>query len=342
MEINIDELPYHVGGLLYTPALNDKIADKLIRGKISALTSLVFCLEDSIMDEKLEDAEEQLKVTLAQLAEANAELPLLFVRVRTPRHMARVHEFIGPLEKLVCLLVPAREGENEEDDMKLKYIGGGLLSTAELSVLEAKKEVNVFISRLLRMYGMVQDLLQTTKVEEFNKLYSRIEKYEGITDRMEIEIADYLTQVSEGRLSVESKLDIQRMMRVCSELESIGDSCFNMARTMKHKRQYGTEDFTEAQYQHIHSMMGLVGEALAEMQVAIQMSESRSVSLNKNYNTENEINNYRDQLKNQNIIDVNDKLYDYQMGVFYMDIISECEKLGDYIINVLESSGLKK
>ncbi len=250
--------------------------------------------------------------------------------------------FIGPMEKLVCLLVPAREGENEEDDMKLKYISGGLLSTAELSVLEAKKEVNVFISRLLRMYGMVQDLLQTTKVEEFNKLYSRIEKYEGITDRMEIEIADYLTQVSEGRLSVESKLDIQRMMRVCSELESIGDSCFNMARTMKHKRQYGTEDFTEAQYQHIHSMMGLVGEALAEMQVAIQMSESRSVSLNKNYNTENEINNYRDQLKNQNIIDVNDKLYDYQMGVFYMDIISECEKLGDYIINVLESSGLKK
>ena len=86
--------------------------------------------------------------------------------------------------------------------MKLKYISGGLLSTAELSVLEAKKEVNVFISRLLRMYGMVQDLLQTTKVEEFNKLYSRIEKYEGITDRMEIEIADYLTQVSEGRLSV--------------------------------------------------------------------------------------------------------------------------------------------
>ena len=250
--------------------------------------------------------------------------------------------FIGPMEKLVCLLVPAREGENEEDDMKLKYISGGLLSTAELSVLEAKKEVNVFISRLLRMYGMVQDLLQTTKVEEFNKLYSRIEKYEGITDRMEIEIADYLTQVSEGRLSVESKLDIQRMMRVCSELESIGDSCFNMARTMKHKRQYGTEDFTEAQYQHIHNMMGLVGEALAEMQVAIQMSESRTVSLNKNYNTENEINNYRDQLKNQNIIDVNDKLYDYQMGVFYMDIISECEKLGDYIINVLESSGLKK
>ena len=250
--------------------------------------------------------------------------------------------FIKPMEKVVCLLVPQREGEHEDDEMKLKYIGGGLLSTAELSILEARKEVNVFITRLLRMYGMVQDLLHTTKGEEFNKLYSRIEKYESITDRMEIEIADYLTEVSEGRLSVESKMDIQKMMRVCSELESIGDSCFNMARTMKNKRQYANEDFTETQYQHIHNMMGLVGEALAEMQVAVNLGEHRHIDLNKNYNTENEINNYRDQLKYQNIIDVNNKLYDYQIGVFYMDLISECEKLGDFIINVLESFGLKE
>lgn len=250
--------------------------------------------------------------------------------------------FIKPMEKVVCLLVPQREGEHEDDEMKLKYIGGGLLSTAELSILEARKEVNVFITRLLRMYGMVQDLLHTTKGEDFNKLYSRIEKYESITDRMEIVIADYLTEVSEGRLSVESKMDIQKMMRVCSELESIGDSCFNMARTMKNKRQYANEDFTETQYQHIHNMMGLVGEALAEMQVAVNLGEHRHIDLNKNYNTENEINNYRDQLKYQNIIDVNNKLYDYQIGVFYMDLISECEKLGDFIINVLESFGLKE
>ncbi|MBQ6226152.1 MAG: Na/Pi cotransporter family protein [Bacteroidaceae bacterium] len=250
--------------------------------------------------------------------------------------------FIKPMEKVVCFLVPQREGEHEDDEIKLKYIGGGLLSTAELSIIEARKEVNVFITRLLRMYGMVQDLLHTTKGEEFNKLYSRIEKYESITDRMEIEIADYLTEVSEGRLSVESKMDIQKMMRVCSELESIGDSCFNMARTMKNKRQYANEDFTETQYQHIHNMMGLVGEALAEMQVAVNLSEHRHIDLNKNYNTENEINNYRDQLKYQNIIDVNNKLYDYQIGVFYMDLISECEKLGDFIINVLESFGLKE
>ena len=250
--------------------------------------------------------------------------------------------FITPMEKVVCLLVPSHEGESEDEEMRLKFIGGGLLSTAELSILEAKKEINVFVARCVKMFGMTQELLHTTKGEDFNKLYSRIEKYESITDHMEIEIADYLTKVSEGRLSVESKIDIQRMMRVCSELESIGDSCFNLARTMSRKRQYATEDFTEKQYQHIHSMMGLTSEALSEMQAAIIQGETRHVDLNKNYNTEHEINNYRNQLKNQNIIDINNKLYDYQMGVFYMDIISECEKLGDFVINVIESSGLKE
>ena len=249
--------------------------------------------------------------------------------------------FIKPMEKIVCLIIPQKEGQEDDEEMHLTYIGGGLLSTAELSILEAKKEINVFVERCVKMFGMTQELLTTTKGEDFNKLYSRIEKYESITDRMEVEIADYLTKVSEGRLSVESKMTIQRMMRVCSELESIGDSCFNLARTISRKRQYATEDFTEKQYQHIHSMMGLTADALSEMQTVMAMSEHRRVDLNKNYNTEHEINNYRTQLKTQNVIDINNKLYDYQMGVFYMDLISECEKLGDFVINVIESSGLK-
>lgn len=248
--------------------------------------------------------------------------------------------FIKPLEKLVCFLVPQREG-GEDEDMRLKFIGGGLLSTAELSILEAKKEINVFVNRCIRMFNMTHDLLTTTKGEDFNKLYSRIEKYESITDRMEVEIADYLTKVSEGRLSVESKVEIQHMMRVCSELESIGDSCYNLARTMSRKRQYSEEDFTEKQYQHIHSMMGLTGEALKEMSDVIEQDGHKRVDVNMNYNTEREINNYRNQLKNQNVVDINNKLYNYQTGVFYMDLISECEKLGDYVINVIEATGMK-
>ena len=250
--------------------------------------------------------------------------------------------FIKPMEKVVCWLIPQRAGAGDDEDMRLKFISGGLLSTAELSILEAKKEINVFVERCVRMFNMTHSLLTTSKGEDFNKLYSRIEKYESITDRMEVEIADYLAKVSEGRLSVESKQEIQHMMRVCSELESIGDSCYNLARTMNRKRQYSGEDFTEAQYRHIHSMMGLVAEALKEMSAVVEQGEYKYMDLNLNYNTEHEINNYRTQLKNQNVVDINNRLYDYQTGVFYMDIISECEKLGDYAINVIEATDIKE
>ena len=249
---------------------------------------------------------------------------------------------VKPMERLVCLIVKPREGSDEDESTRLKFIGGGVLSTAELSILEAKKEINVFVERCVKMYAMTQQLLHTKKGDEFNKLFSRIEKYESITDNLEVEICAYLSKVSEGRLSVETKQEIQHMMRVCDELESIGDSCYNLARTMSRKRKNSNEDFTEKQYEHIHNMMSLTEEALSQMAVVIEHGEHRYVDLNKNYNTEHEINNYRSQLKEQNIIDVSNKLYDYQIGVFYMDIISECEKLGDYIINVIEASGIRE
>ncbi len=250
--------------------------------------------------------------------------------------------FVKPLEKIVCFIVTPRAGGDDEEEGRLHFISGGVLSTAELSILEAKKEINVFVNRCVKMYAMTQELLHVKKGDEFNKLYSRIEKYESITDNLEVEICDYLSKVSEGRLSIESKIEIQHMMRVCDELESIGDSCFNLARTMSRKRKNSSEDFTEKQYEHIQNMMQLTEEALSQMAVVIEHGEHRFVDLNKNYNTEHEINNYRSQLKNQNIIDINNHLYDYQIGVFYMDIISECEKLGDYIINVIEASGIKE
>lgn len=250
--------------------------------------------------------------------------------------------FIKPLEKLVCMIIPQQEGKTEDEEGRLKFIGGGVLSTAELSILEAKKEINVFVDRCVKMYGLVEQLLHIKSGDEFNKLFSRIEKYENITDNMEVEICDYLTKVSEGRLSSESKVEIQHMMRVCDELESIGDSCYNIARTINRKRQYASSDFTEKQYEHIQNMMQLTEEAVSQMSVVIEHGEHRYVDLNKNYNTEHEINNYRSQLKNQNIVDINNQLYDYQLGVFYMDLIAECEKLGDYAINVIEASGIKE
>ena len=238
------------------------------------------------------------------------------------------------IERTVCALIHPKE---EDEEPRLRFITGGMLSTAELSILQARKEMHLFSERTHRMFGMVQDLLHTEKDDDFNKLFSRIEKYENISDNMELEIANYLNQVSEGRLSSESKLQIRAMLREVTEIESIGDSCYNLARTINRKRQTN-QDFTEKQYEHIHFMMKLTNDALAQMIVVVEKPEHQSIDINKSFNIENEINNYRNQLKNQNILDVNNKEYDYQMGVYYMDIIAECEKLGDYIVNVVEAS----
>ena len=238
------------------------------------------------------------------------------------------------IERTVCALIHPKE---EDEEPRLRFITGGMLSTAELSILQARKEIHLFAERTHRMFGMVQDLMHTEKDDDFNKLFSRVEKYENISDNMELEIANYLNQVSEGRLSSESKLQIRAMLREVTEIESIGDSCYNLARTINRKRQTN-QDFTEKQYEHIHFMMKLTDDALAQMIVVVEKPEHQSIHINKSFNIENEINNYRNQLKNQNILDVNNKEYDYQMGVYYMDIIAECEKLGDYVVNVVEAS----
>lgn len=238
------------------------------------------------------------------------------------------------IERTVCAIIHPKE---EDEETRLRFITGGMLSTAELSILQAQKEMHLFAKRIHRMFGMVQDLLHTEKDDDFNKLFSRVEKYESISDNMEIEIANYLTQVSEGRLSSESKLQIRAMLREVTEIESIGDSCYNLARTINRKRQTN-QDFTEKQYEHIHFMMKLANDALSQMLVVVEKPEHLSIDVNKSFNIENEINNFRNQLKNQNILDVNNKEYDYQIGVYYMDIIAECEKLGDYVVNVVEAS----
>lgn len=240
------------------------------------------------------------------------------------------------IEKVICFCIKPKEADSQEP--RLRYITGGMLSTSELSILQAHKEIHLFSERIHRMYGMVQELLHTEDEKEYKKLYERIEKYETISDNMELEIANYLNKVSEGRLSSDSKLKVRIMLREVTEIESIGDSCYNLARTINRKRQSG-EDFTEKQYDHIHFMMKLANDALTHMIVLLEQGEQyASADINKSYNIENEINNYRNQLKNQNILDVNNQEYDYQIGVYYMDLIGECEKLGDYVMNVVEAS----
>lgn len=244
--------------------------------------------------------------------------------------------FVKQIEMFVCKVLPLKE-QNEE--FRLRYISGGYASTAELQLIEAGKEINNFADRCRRMFSFVQELLTIDKDEDFNKLYSRIEKYESIADNMEVEIAKYLKKVGEGRLSNESKSNIQCMLRQISELESVSDSCFNLARTINRCRTNTNVEYTEQQLSHIRTMIKMVDEALYEM-VKILNNFPEPQEINNSNNIESEINNYRNQLKNQNMNDVNAGVYSYQLGVYYIDFISECEKLGDYVMNVVEATNI--
>ena len=241
--------------------------------------------------------------------------------------------FVRQIETLVCKVLPMKA---QDEDYRLKFISGGLLSTAELSIMEAQKEIHSFGERCQRMFGFVPELLQLEDEVEFNKLYARIEKYENITDAMEMEIASYLNKVSEGRLSDASKSQIQKMLRQITELESIGDSVYNLGRTLNRHRMHCQEEFTAEQKQHMLTMMNLVDGALVEMMKRIDLPTTKA-GIKTSLNIEHEINNYRTHLKNQNLHDVNAGLYNYQLGVFYVDFISECEKLGDYVMNVVQA-----
>ena len=242
--------------------------------------------------------------------------------------------FIPQIERLVCKIIRPKKNA-DEDDFRLRFIQSGIMKTPEISVLEAQKEIHSFAVRIQRMFGMVKELLGETNDDKFVKLYTRIEKYEGISDNMEIEIAKYLDQVSDSHLSDETKAKIRAMLREISEIESIGDSCFNIARTLN-RRIRGKEDFIPSQYEHMHQMMELTDNALTQMNITL-VGHKGDNDANLSFNIENEINNYRNQLKSQNINDVNNHLYTYAIGTMYMDIIQECEKLGDYVVNVVEA-----
>ena len=240
-------------------------------------------------------------------------------------------------EKLnfVCWVIKPKKVD-EEEDFRLHFITAGFMKTPELSVLEAQKEIVSFSERMQRMFGMVRELLTEKDEQKFAKLYSRIEKYENISDNMEIEIANYLESVSDAHLSDDTKGKIRAMLREISELESIGDACFNMARTINRKVLGKQEHFTDRQYEHMHQMMELTDQSLTQMN-NLMGGRKESFNVNRTFNIENEINNYRNQLKAQNINDVNNHEYTYAVGTIYMDIIGECEKLGDYVVNVVEA-----
>ena len=241
---------------------------------------------------------------------------------------------VKTIARIVSYAIPQKESDEE---FGLKHISRGILSTSELSLLQARKEIVVYSERTERMFKQVCDLYQEENENTFTKMFSRIEKYENISDRMEVEIADYLTKVAEGRLGERGKHELQSMLRVISEIESVGDGCFNLAKTIRRKRD-DKSDYTPEMDANIELMLNLIEQSMHLMQK--QLNSTNGINdddRNRSENLENEINNFRNQLKLQNISDVKEQKYDYQASVTYMDIISECEKTGDYIINVVEA-----
>ncbi len=238
--------------------------------------------------------------------------------------------------RIVCWLMPARHRDTEEE-FTLKYIGRGLLGTSELNLAQAQKEILVYGERVQRMITMAQTrVTEAPDSQPYIDNYNRIEKYEDISDRMELEIGNFLNKVAEGRLSPEGKKEIAAMLRIVSEIESIADSCLNVAKTLKRKNQARVkfDDWILAQ---IEGMFGLVDNAMDNMLVLLrEMDAPDETRVIEAYNREREINNYRNRLRDDNIARINDRKYNYQEGIFFMDLISETEKMGDYILNVVE------
>ena len=242
--------------------------------------------------------------------------------------------FIPQLERIVCWLLPDKQQVSTEE-FHLEYIQANLIQTPEISVLQAQKETGHFAQYVQKMFGLVRQLLEEKDDERFASLYNKVAQQEDFTDRMEIEIARYLEQVSSDHLSDITKLKVRQMMREISELESIGDACFNLARTLNRRHESG-QDFTPALYDKLRAIMQLTDDALTQMNI-VMTGHSREHSIDETFRIENEINDLRQQLKDDNTRAVNDHEYDYALGTMFTDVVNGCEKLGDYVVNVVQA-----
>lgn len=247
--------------------------------------------------------------------------------------------FVRQIEHFVCRVLPMKE---EKADHGLQFITGGLLSTAELSILQARKEIALFAKRCQKAYNYVLSMHEIEKESDFVSLFKKVEKYEEITDNMEYEIAHYLQQVSDGRLSDEAKRQVQRMLREVDDLESIGDCCYNLARTLSRKRENCAEHFTNGQLQQIKTMEQLVGKSLEYMLETLSQPEGEGHDITRSYEIENKINELRRNLYNENTQNLAAGQYDYKLGAFYIDFINGLESVGDHVLNVVQSKARQK
>ncbi|MBO6234620.1 MAG: Na/Pi cotransporter family protein [Prevotella sp.] len=243
--------------------------------------------------------------------------------------------FIPQMEKVVCRLLPEKTGEDADDEFRLQYIHANLVQTPEISVLQAQKETARFAQYVQQMFGIVRNMLNEKNGKEIKRYYDKINHQEEITDKMETEIANYLGHVSNDHLSDVTKIKVRQMLREISELESIGDACHNLARTLYRRHESGY-NFTPAIYAKLNDMMTLTDQALSQMNT-VMTGHSSDHDISDTYRIESDINEMRHQLKKDNIRAVDEHEYDYAIGTMYNDLVNECEKLGDYVVNVVQA-----
>ena len=271
------------------------------------------------------------------MAGQTERLPVVLAMFHTCFNVTNTALLIGlisQMERIVCWLLPEK-AEPEHEELRLKYIEGNLMQTPEIAVLQAQKETAHFAQRVQQMFGMVRQLMDEKDEKNFVHLFSQIEYQEDQTDRMELEIARFLEQVSQNHLSDETKAKVRQMLREVGELESIGDACYNLARTINRQRETG-KDFNEWQNNHLKSLMTLCDNALTQMN-KVMTGHRHEHDINETYRIENEINLLRQRMKNDNIRAVNNHEYDYAVGTIFIDLVNECEKLGDYVVNVVQA-----
>ena len=242
--------------------------------------------------------------------------------------------FIPQMEQLVCKLLPESKAKAKQPTT-LHFISSGVIQTPEIAVLQAQKEVVHFAERMHRMFGIVCVLIDEKDKKEFESQFARIERYETIADNMEIEIAKYLELVGNEHLSDDTKDKIRIMLRQIGELESIGDACYKIARSVNHLHQ-NRENFTPEQHTKLHDMLRLVNEALVQMIVVVS-GRRKDLSLTDSLSIESDINELRNQLKSETVMGVNSHQYSYTLGTLYNDIVADCEKIGDYVMNIVEA-----
>ena len=264
-------------------------------------------------------------------------LPVVLAMFHTCFNVTNTALLIGlipQMERIVCWLLPENP-QPAQEELRLKYIEGNLMQTPEIAVLQAQKETAHFAQRVQQMFALVRQLLDEKDTTEFSRLFSQTEQQEDLTDRMELEIARFLEQVSENHLSDETKTKVRQMLREVGELESIGDACYNIARTFNRQRESGKR-FTIHQHQQLVALMSLCDDAIAQM-VTVMSGHRHEHDIRETYRIENDINQKRQELKNDNIRAINDHEYDYTIGAIYTDLVNECEKLGDYVVNVVQA-----